>query len=92
MHSHLVADRSNYWSNIIQDTWQWYEAAMDTDELEPPKIPVGKPDLELLRAAATPPKHRRPTKPSLGAKRRRMDGKRKRGNLKKTRGAVSAQD
>ncbi|MBT4489371.1 MAG: aminoacyl-tRNA hydrolase, partial [Rhodospirillaceae bacterium] len=48
--------------------------------------------LELLRAAATPPKHRRPTKPSLGAKRRRMDGKRKRGNLKKTRGAVSAQD
>jgi|APSaa5957512493_1039668.scaffolds.fasta_scaffold196065_1 uncharacterized small protein (DUF1192 family) len=51
MHSHLVADRSNYWSNIIQDTWQWYEAAMDTDELEPPKIPVGKPDLELLSIA-----------------------------------------
>ena len=48
--------------------------------------------LELLRAAATPPKHRRPTKPSLGAKRRRMDSKRKRGNLKKTRGAVGPQD
>ncbi len=48
--------------------------------------------LDLLRDAATPPKHRRPTKPSLGAKRRRMDGKRKRANLKKTRGAVGAQD
>lgn len=48
--------------------------------------------LELLRAAATPPKHRRPTRPSLGAKRRRMDSKRKRGNIKKTRGPVGAQD
>jgi ribosome-associated protein len=48
--------------------------------------------VELLRAAATPPKHRRPTRPSLGAKRRRMDSKRKRGNIKKTRGPVGAQD
>ena len=48
--------------------------------------------LELLRAAATPPKRRRATRPSLGAKRRRMEGKRKRGNLKKTRGVVGTQD
>jgi ribosome-associated protein len=48
--------------------------------------------LDLLRAAATPPKHRRPTKPSLGAKRRRMDGKRRRGNLKKTRRAAGARE
>ena len=48
--------------------------------------------VEMLCAAATPPKRRRATRPSLGAKRRRMDSKRKRGNLKKTRGAVGAQD
>lgn len=48
--------------------------------------------LELIRAAATPPKHRRPTKPSLGAKRRRLEGKRKRSNLKRTRGTVGSQD
>jgi ribosome-associated protein len=48
--------------------------------------------LELIRAAATPPKQRRPTKPSLGARRRRLEGKRKRSNVKKTRGAVGPHD
>lgn len=48
--------------------------------------------LDLIRAAATPPRHRRPTKPSLGAKRRRLEGKRKRGSLKKNRGTVTAHD
>ena len=48
--------------------------------------------VEMLCAAATPPKRRRATRPSLGAKRRRMDSKRKRGNIKKTRGPVGAQD
>ena len=43
----------------------------------------------LIRAAATPPKHRRPTKPSKGAKQRRLDGKRRQSNLKKVRGKVS---
>lgn len=48
--------------------------------------------LELIRAAATPPKHRRPTKPSLGARRRRLEGKRQRSGVKKTRGAVTSHD
>ena len=45
--------------------------------------------IALIRAAATPPKHRRPTKPSKGAKQRRLDGKRRQSNLKKVRGKVS---
>jgi len=39
-----------------------------------------------IREAATPPKRRRPTKPSKGAKQRRLDSKRRQGDLKKTRG------
>ena len=42
----------------------------------------------LIREAATPTKRRRPTKPSLGAKKRRLEGKKKRGTVKKTRGPV----
>lgn len=42
--------------------------------------------IEMIRAAATPPKHRRATKPSKGAKQRRLDSKKRQGNLKKTRG------
>ena len=48
--------------------------------------------VEMIREAATPPKRRRATKPSLGAKRRRMDSKTKRGNLKKMRGSVGSHD
>ena len=48
--------------------------------------------LDLIRAAATPPKRRRPTKPSPGARRRRLEGKRKRSTVKKTRGAVTSHD
>ena len=48
--------------------------------------------LELIRAAATPPKHRRPTKPSRGARQRRLEGKRQRSGVKKTRGAVTSLD
>ncbi|WP_417308178.1 alternative ribosome rescue aminoacyl-tRNA hydrolase ArfB [Devosia sp.] len=40
---------------------------------------------ELIRTAATPPKPRRATKPTLGSKRRRMDSKTKRGQIKKLR-------
>lgn len=44
--------------------------------------------LEMIREAAKPPPpKRRPTKPSLGAKTRRMDGKTKRGAVKRMRGA-----
>jgi ribosome-associated protein len=39
----------------------------------------------LLQALAPPPKKRRPTKPSKGAKRRRLDAKKQRGQVKKDR-------
>lgn len=43
----------------------------------------------MIRDAATPPKQRRPTKPSKGAKQRRLDSKRRQGDLKKTRGRAT---
>jgi len=42
--------------------------------------------VELIRQATIAPKPRRPTKPSLGAKRRRADNKKKRAAVKKSRG------
>ncbi len=43
--------------------------------------------LDLIREAAKPPPpKRRPTKPTLGSKVRRLDGKAKRGDIKKGRG------
>ncbi|KAA2211658.1 alternative ribosome rescue aminoacyl-tRNA hydrolase ArfB [Teichococcus oryzae] len=43
--------------------------------------------LELLRAAAAPPPpKRRPTRPTLGSKKRRLEGKAQRGATKKMRG------
>jgi len=48
--------------------------------------------VELIRRAAEPVKHRRPTKPSKGAKQRRLDAKRRAGNIKKTRGRVGDED
>ncbi|MBT4889509.1 MAG: aminoacyl-tRNA hydrolase [Rhodospirillales bacterium] len=48
--------------------------------------------IELIREAAIPPKHRRPTKPSKGAKAKRVDAKTKRGDVKKGRGKVSKSD
>jgi ribosome-associated protein len=44
--------------------------------------------VELIRQAAAPTKSRRPTRPSLGAKRKRLDTKKKRGSVKKMRGRV----
>jgi ribosome-associated protein len=44
--------------------------------------------VELIRRAATPPKPRRATKPSKAAKRRRLESKKIRANLKRTRGPV----
>ncbi len=41
----------------------------------------------LLREAARPPTKRKPTRPSAGARRRRVDAKTRRGALKKLRGA-----
>ena len=43
--------------------------------------------LELIREAAIPPPPpRRPTKPTLGSKKRRLEGKAKRGEVKRGRG------
>ena len=47
---------------------------------------------ELIRKATIFPKIRRPTKPGLGAKRRRLEGKRKRSNLKKMRSRSGVHD
>ena len=40
----------------------------------------------LIKAAAVAPKPRRPTRPSMGARRQRMDDKTRRGQLKSLRG------
>ena len=44
--------------------------------------------VELIRAAAAVPVHRRATRPSKAAKRRRLDAKRHQGSLKRQRGKV----
>jgi ribosome-associated protein len=43
---------------------------------------------ELIRRAATPPKPRRPTKPTFASKRRRLDAKTARAKLKRNRSKV----
>ncbi len=43
----------------------------------------------LIREAAAPPKHRRPTKPTKGSKRRRLDSKRRKSDIKKGRRKVT---
>ena len=42
--------------------------------------------VELLREAAIPPTPRRPTRPTLASKRRRLEGKTRRGEVKRLRG------
>jgi ribosome-associated protein len=44
----------------------------------------------LLRAAAERPRPRKPTKPSAGAKRRRLQAKRERSEIKSNRGRVDS--
>jgi len=46
----------------------------------------------LIRAATVAPKRRRPTRPSLAARRERLEAKKKRGAIKKTRGRVDGLD
>ena len=48
--------------------------------------------VDLIRRAAEPVKQRRPTRPSKGAKQRRLDNKRRAGTTKKTRGPVRDED
>jgi ribosome-associated protein len=47
---------------------------------------------ELIREAATVPKRRRPTKPTKGSKERRLEGKRRRADVKKGRGGFGRED
>jgi ribosome-associated protein len=46
----------------------------------------------LILRAVTPPKHRRPTRPSRAAKARRLDSKKQRGGIKKSRKNPGASD
>ncbi len=48
--------------------------------------------LELLRTAMTRPVPRRPTKPTLGSKQRRLEGKKRRGDIKAGRGSARLDD
>ncbi len=48
--------------------------------------------LELIQKASVRPRTRKPTKPSGAARRRRMERKKKRGDIKKTRGKVNFSD
>ena len=47
---------------------------------------------ELIRAAASPPKKRRKTKPTKASKERRISGKKARSDVKRMRGRVSRDD
>jgi ribosome-associated protein len=48
--------------------------------------------VELLREAMTRPKPRRPTRPTLGSKQRRLEGKKRRGDVKAKRGTGGFDD
>ncbi|MEA2942895.1 MAG: ribosome-associated protein [Bradyrhizobium sp.] len=48
--------------------------------------------LELLREAAVRPVPRRPTRPTMGSKKRRLEGKKRRGDIKAKRGAGGIED
>ena len=47
---------------------------------------------ELIRQATVVPKPRRPTKPTLASKRRRLEAKTQRGEVKSLRGAVKREE
>lgn len=47
---------------------------------------------DLIRQATVVPKPRRPTKPTLASKRRRLEAKTKRGEVKSLRGAVTGEE
>jgi ribosome-associated protein len=48
--------------------------------------------IELVRAAAVRPTLRRPTRPTLGSKVRRLEGKKRRGSIKAMRSAKAPED
>lgn len=57
------------------------------------RVAVRRRLIELIQeAAAPPPPPRRPTRPSLSAKKKRMDAKTKRGEVKTLRGRIRNDD
>jgi ribosome-associated protein len=48
--------------------------------------------VELLREASVRPTPRRPTRPTLGSKQRRLEGKKRRGDVKAKRGSAARYD
>jgi ribosome-associated protein len=48
--------------------------------------------LELIRAAAIVPVRRRPTRPTMGSRQRRLEGKRRRSTIKGLRGTKPSDD
>ena len=48
--------------------------------------------VELIAKAAVAPKHRVPTRPTLGAKRRRLEAKTQRGEVKRLRGRPEGEE
>jgi ribosome-associated protein len=48
--------------------------------------------IDLIRRAATPPVPRRPTRPTLASKRRRLEAKNRRAGIKSLRGAKPPAD
>jgi ribosome-associated protein len=48
--------------------------------------------IELIRAAAVPPRRRRATKPTKASKERRLEGKQRRSETKKGRGKIGFSD
>jgi ribosome-associated protein len=48
--------------------------------------------LDLIRRAAVPPVPRRPTRPTAGSRKRRLESKIRRGTIKRLRGKGSAED
>lgn len=48
--------------------------------------------VDLIRESATPPKHRRPTKTPRAQKRKRLESKKRVGEIKKARGRVTRDD
>jgi ribosome-associated protein len=48
--------------------------------------------VKLIREASIAPKPRRPTKPTLASKKRRLEGKKRRGTIKGLRGAKPQED
>jgi ribosome-associated protein len=48
--------------------------------------------IDLIRRAAVPPVPRRPTRPTAGSRKRRLESKIRRGTIKRLRGKGSAED